>query len=89
MMKTVKFHRYAQPTGTEIYNDPLGDVVALLPTNSWIGVTHQSDGWYHVITAHVDGWIRIEDCTTGKHYTLKPLPPVDQTKSVMDYSLRA
>jgi hypothetical protein len=88
-MKAVKFHRYAQPTGTEIYTDPLGDVITVLPANSWIGITHESDGWYQVITAHHNGWIRKEDCTSGKHIALAPVIPADRAQRVMDYALRA
>lgn len=88
-MKTVKFHRYAQHSGTEIFNDPLGDCIGILPANSWIGISHSADGWYHVVTAHLDGWVRIEDCTTGKHVRLTPSLPVDEKDSVMNYTLRA
>lgn len=88
-MKTVKFHRYAQATGTEIYNDPIGDCIGLLPANSWIGITHESDGWYHVITAHLDGWVRKEECTTGKHIALTPVVPEERGYLVLNYTLRA
>lgn len=88
-MKTVKFHRYAQPFGTELYNDPIGDLITVLPANSWMGITHESDGWYHVITPNVDGWVRIGDCTTGMHFTLKPVTPADKLQEVYDYALRA
>jgi len=88
-MKTVIFHRYAQSTGTEVYNDPLGDVIALLPANTWIGVTHESDGWFHVITAQTNGWVRIEDCTSGKHVTLSPVVSDDRSNGISDYTLSA
>jgi len=88
-MKAVRFHRYAQASGTEVFNDPLGDVIALLPANSWIGITHASDGWYHVITAQTDGWIRIEDCTTGKHVTLSSVLRTDNSNGISDYAISA
>ena len=88
-MKTVIFHRYAQSSGTEVYNDPLGDFVTLLPANTWIGVTHESDGWYQVITAQVNGWIRMEDCTSGKHFTLSPIVTDFRVNGIEDYAVSA
>lgn len=89
-MKTVKFHRYAQPTGTEVYNDPLGEVITLLPANTWIGITHESEGWYHVVTAQHDGWIRKEDCTMGRHVALATVVvSSDLGDGSFDYALRA
>jgi hypothetical protein len=88
-MKTVICHRYAQATGTEVFNDPLGDLVALLPANTWIGVTEESDGWYHVITAQVNGWIRKEECTSGKHVTLSPVVSDDRPNGISDYAISA
>ena len=88
-MKTVKFHRYAQPSGTELYTDPIGEFITLLPANSWIGITHESDGWYQVITTNFDGWIRKEDCTTGKHIALAPVVPSEKSNAIANYSLRA
>lgn len=88
-MKTVKFHRYAQAQGTELYNDPLGEVVALVPANTWMGITHTSEGWYHVITAHANGWVRMEDCTTGRHLRLTSVLPAGQKPAMTDYRLIA
>ena len=86
-MKTVRFHRYALPTGTEIFADPYSDESKLIPANSWIGIIHEDDGWYHVVTAETDGWIRTEDCMEGKHIRLSPV--LTQQSQQYNYSLRA
>lgn len=72
-MKTVRFHRFTKHSDTDVRLEPGGAVVDRLATDSWLGVVDERDGWYKIISAQVDGWVRISDCYAASLISLSAI----------------
>ena len=86
-MRSVKFHKYATPSGTPVFSEKGGLLRATLRPNAWIGVQEESTGWYRIISAQTDGWIKMEDCAEGCHFDLQPALTVLMDSVAQGYRL--
>ena len=86
-MKNVKMHRYATRGGARLHDEPGGSFVTGIPARSWLGVTDEQDGWYRVITARHDGWVRIDETSEAPHLTLRAVVSQKMSDLVQNYAL--
>ena len=86
-MKNVKQHRYAGKRGAELYDAPGGKVLHTIAPRSWLGVMEEEAGWYKVISARQDGWVKISDTSEAPHASLRAVLSQKMTDLVQNYVL--
>ena len=86
-MKNVKLHRYAKKGGVVLHTEPGGEAIHTIPAGSWLGVVDENDGWYRVITARHDGWVKTADTTEAQHLSLRAVVSRTMADLVQNYVL--